>query len=1104
MNAFNGSPAPVRLRIDDRPSAPTPRGQALPVASSALPRLSWSLPVVRQGQAQSGYQIRACGQDEDPRDAPALWDSGRVDSDQTAHVAWGGTPLRAYCRVRWTVRSWDERGAVSAWAEPVEFPVGPLTEADWTARWIALPPTHAARVEFTLPGPVRSAHLYFAAHGLVRAVLDGTPVNAEACDPTRTALGRAAARGYDVTAILRSGTAGHALAIAVGIGHYRAVRSAVHLLAEFVVELTDGRVVRVGTSQDWRHGPTSVVREDPLYLEERDARIPDDWGAAGFDDSRWAPVAAVTDPPSVRPDSGPPVHAVEARVPTRLAGEAVVFDVGENIAGRSRVRVSGAPAGTRVEIVHAEKLGPGGVDTRNIRMPQDHERERQVVALTCAGTEDDIAEAWFGYFGFRYVEVRGLPPGARVEVTVSTIHSLVPQTGFISTDDPLLDRLVAMALRTQLNNLHGHPEDCPTREQSGWTGDAAVSAEAAFAHLDLAGVYRHWLGDLVADQREDGAIPSVSPHVLGETNVQPPDPVWGAALTEIAVQHWRHVGDESFVRAYLPAIRRWCDWQLDTVEDGLVRGADISFGADWLALEQTPPVLLQTAAVIRSLRALAELEQAAGDAASVITRTKQADELVAAARSRLCDPVTGQWANGSQGSSAIALCSGLVDDAARESTVDALRAAVHASDGRLRTGYAATQSAVRALADAGGAQLLAAVHQAAQPGVGAMLADGPGTFWETWWIDDDNSGVASLDHIGLAAPFAAWVWNHVAGVRVEAGGLVTFGPRLLGPVRRVRARRDTVRGPLEVEWELVGTVLNARLLVPVGCTVAVDLPATAMTVDGVSADGAVMLPAGEYRIRAELAGLDVARPAIGAGPDIAPGGRVDLPILVSGDGDVEVSEPGWGATVLNGRLAVSAPDDAPVGATAVVSLGPARRVVRVGRSQLWLHDAGWSAESAVVRVRPETVVCGPVYHEPIPGPTLDVIGSPRAAGDPEWLTLRLALPANLTEAWFAFAHLDLCDAGLPGIAIRPTLTLTSSDGTQVSAGARPMPASWTRIAVDLSAWAGRASVIGVAVGVSWTSRHDPARGPQPASTTGPFPLRFRMARVGWTSAPRTW
>ncbi len=1158
------SPAPVDPRAEDQAPAAFPPDRFVPVLTSGTPALSWVVPLVRRGQRQRAYQVRAWPAGGDP-DHGLLWDSGRVESPDSVYVPWGGAPLRPLSAARWAVRVWDEHDRPSAWSEPADLETGPLGDDDWAAGWIEVPARHAARHRFTLPAPPVRARLHLTAQGLVRAHLNGRPVNPDSSDPSRTERHVALYRTYDVTDLLTAGD--NAIALVTGTGKRRDKEAAPRVFAMLVAEQPDGSRITVGTGAGWRHGPTSVVAEENHYLEHHDGTRPDDWDRADFDDTPW-PDCTVAGPadrlPRVLPDPGPALRVVRERTAVEIGrpGPGVrVFDVGENLAGRSVLSLAGVPAGTVLEAVHGELLDADGrVCTTNIRLPHDVERERQVLRHTARGTDGERAGVWFAYHGFRYVEVRGVPDGARLDVTARALHTDAPRTGTVTSDDPLIERLVDAAARTQWNNLHALPEDCPTREQQGWTGDASISAAAATAHLDMAGAYRKWLRDLRDGQRADGAVPAIVPQL--EDEAAAPDPVWGSAYNVLVREHYLRYGDLAVVREHIGPLRRWADHQLSLVgPDGLVTEVELSYGFDWLALRQTPAVLLQTGAVIASLRDLADLEDALGEKTEAATRRAAADRLAEAARTLLRDPVTGRWANGTQGSAAVALATGLASGPDEEAALLAeLAAAVHDGGDRVTTGFSATQSLVRALGGGpvrpgaaadhwrpgAGQALLAALHQPEQPGIGAMLAQGPGTLWECWWIDAENTGTGSLDHIGMGAPFAEWVWRRLAGIEPDLAGpgyaRFTAAPQPVPGPDRVRGEVRTVRGTVAVGWER-GTPdgtpgITLSVTVPVGSEAVIRVPGGAsapvradgvtlgpgeephphLAVTGRDGDDLLLLaPPGAYEITC-AALPDPPHPLLGAAPSARPGVPVRVPLApgvraASLRADITgewTAEPVGGAGDA-AAVRVTAPSGAAPGTTARLTVGDGaravERTVRVGTGASWLSDGtgagGWRAASDGASVEAlEDMVCRPVFHEPMPGTVLRVAGDPR---DPrEWRTVRLELPepADLTAARFAYAHVDQCVPAPPGSLLgRAVLRLIAADGS-VREGRldRPLPAGWNRVAADLAdgpdgtgAWPGRSAVVAVEVAV----HH-----PEAAGT--PFPVSFHLGRVGWTSAPRTW
>lgn len=116
-----------------------------PLGIDALPpRLSWKLQATNpkaRSLKQSAYQVLAATSPELLVEGKAdLWDSGRVDSDETLGIAYSGNPLESNERCHWKVRVWDENGQESTWSEPAMWSMGLLKAADWKAKWIAAQP----------------------------------------------------------------------------------------------------------------------------------------------------------------------------------------------------------------------------------------------------------------------------------------------------------------------------------------------------------------------------------------------------------------------------------------------------------------------------------------------------------------------------------------------------------------------------------------------------------------------------------------------------------------------------------------------------------------------------------------------------------------------------------------------------------------------------------------------------------------------------------------------------------------------------------------------------------------------------------------------------
>ena len=105
------------------------------------PRLSWTIAVGadERGARQAAYRVLvASSLEELAAHRGDLWDTQKVDSDQTNQLVYAGTPLQSQMQCFWKVMVWDEVGKASDWSEPASWSMGLLNPDDWQAGWIGL------------------------------------------------------------------------------------------------------------------------------------------------------------------------------------------------------------------------------------------------------------------------------------------------------------------------------------------------------------------------------------------------------------------------------------------------------------------------------------------------------------------------------------------------------------------------------------------------------------------------------------------------------------------------------------------------------------------------------------------------------------------------------------------------------------------------------------------------------------------------------------------------------------------------------------------------------------------------------------------------------
>ncbi|GAB5405660.1 MAG: hypothetical protein Aurels2KO_38910 [Aureliella sp.] len=97
------------------------------------PVFSWKLPVSEAIQSQTAYRI-VVSDTADPKQL--IWDSGKVDSEQSVWVSYGGPAFGSRQRLAWKVKFWGAQGAASNWSSDATIEMGLLNNSDWHADWI--------------------------------------------------------------------------------------------------------------------------------------------------------------------------------------------------------------------------------------------------------------------------------------------------------------------------------------------------------------------------------------------------------------------------------------------------------------------------------------------------------------------------------------------------------------------------------------------------------------------------------------------------------------------------------------------------------------------------------------------------------------------------------------------------------------------------------------------------------------------------------------------------------------------------------------------------------------------------------------------------------
>jgi alpha-L-rhamnosidase len=810
------------------------------------PRLSWQLQSSQRAQTQTGYQVLvASSREKLAANMGDLWDTGRLDSDQSIQVEYQGRPLRSAQTCFWKVRIWDKDGNLSRFSDPASWEMGLLEATDWRGHWIArdTDTNEAAapllRRAFRLDSPVAQARVYICGLGYYELHINGKKIGDHALDPGFTRYDkRALYVTYDVTQALHQGS--NAIAVILGNGWHNVQtrafwgfdrapwRAAPKLLMELRLRLADGRTAVVPSDERWKTSRAPITTNSLYSGESYDARLEQPgWDTPNFDDANWTPAQIVSAPQGrLAAQTMPAIKITGTLNPVQISQPKPglsVYDFGQNFAGFARLTVAG-PAGTRITMKYGERLAADGtVDQTAIAryvVALDPSQEFQTDHYTLGGHGTESWQPRFVYHGFQYVEVTGAPgPLTLTNLAGCFVHSDVAEAGRFSSSDHTIDRIWTAGRWSYLSNLEGLPTDCPHREKNGWMGDAHLAAEQGLLNYDAAGVYEKWIVDIADEQRPDSRqVPGLAP-TSGWGFPWGNGPAWDSAFLLVPYYLYEYRGDTRALTSHYPALREYVD--------SLERGSKddiIDWGRnDWdSAGSDTPADITSTAYFYQDALIVAKAAELLGRRDEARKYQALAARVKSAFNRKFFHPDTGSYGNGSQTSLSCALYQGLVEEPFRAAVTSNLAARVRQSDNHIDTGILGAKYLPAALTENGRADLAwDIVTQRTAPGWGGWMESGANTLWEQW----DGSG--SHNHIAFG-DILAWFDKALAGLNPdpEFPGFkhTIFKPHVVGNLRWVKASYDSMYGPIQCAWAIKNGRFTYEVSIPPNTTATVYLP----------------------------------------------------------------------------------------------------------------------------------------------------------------------------------------------------------------------------------------------------------------------------------------
>lgn len=827
---------------------------------SPNPRLFWKFANSERGQKQTAYQILVASSEKHlARDNGDLWDSGRVTSEESIQIPYGGGKLSSSQQVFWKIRAWDARGKVSAWTKPATWAMGILDDADWQAKWIAAGDTNIPSIllrhEFAVKPSLRRALVNVCGLGQYEMTLNGKKVGDAFLSPGWTKYDKTCLYDtYDITEDLRRGK--NAMGIELGNGMYNVLGGGrftkfkgsfgpQKAIAQIRLEYADGSAETIGTDGNWRVSPGPIMFSSIYGGEDFDARlVQSGWDKIDFDDSKW-PLAQVTAGPGgmLRGLScaAPPIREFEIHRPVAThstMNDDVVFDLGQNAAHVPKISVTG-PAGSKVRLIPSELLDAEGAANQS-SMGGGHRGY-----VSCEYTKaTDGEETWspkFFYVGCRYVQAHFTPATANGALPhIKSLVGIVIQSsskpvGEFESSNTLFNRIRKLVRWAQRSNMVSLMTDCPHRERLGWLEEDHLNGPALRYEFNLAQLFTKTINDITDSQLTNGLVPTTAPEytifrTAGDTNYLRnafgDSPEWSSTFILVPWQQYEFDGDLNLFRMHYDAMKDYLNYFGSRAENHIV-----NYGlGDWYDVgpkkpgvsQLTPIALTATAFYYQDVEIMERVATLLGNNDDAKNYSELAKKIRTAFNEKFYDPTNRFYATDSQCANALPLVMGLCEPSNSAAVVDAIVRDVRSHGNGLTAGDVGYRYLLRALADGGRSDVIFEINnQSDKPGYGMQLANGKTSLTEAW------DGGSSQNHFMLGQ-IQEWFYHDLAGIQSEAESpgfkKIVINPQPVGDVTWVKASYDSIRGKIVSNWKREGKNLTLDITIPPNTTATVFLP----------------------------------------------------------------------------------------------------------------------------------------------------------------------------------------------------------------------------------------------------------------------------------------
>ncbi|MED0874650.1 family 78 glycoside hydrolase catalytic domain [Bacillus mobilis] len=790
---------------------------------SKFVKISWQLESSNRNVNQLAYQLQVA---KDKEFVNILFDSQKVETNQSLHIPIDSFPYKAETRYFYRVKVWDNHEEESSWSKVAFWETGLKGQHNWSGDWIAAKKERTQVMSFhksfSIKKSVEKARLYITSLGVYEASINKERIGDYYFTPGWTSYDkRVLYQTYDITDLLKDEH--NTISVLIGNGWYKGPLTMHHvrnyygerrtIIAQIHITYEDGTKEKIVTDDTWKVTSSPILYSEIYEGEVYDARLEESGqeleDVEVIEHSKQIIVAQENE--SIRK-----MKIIKPISISKLPNHEWLIDMGQNMVGWVRFTVRHVYMGQKIELHHAEILNEdGSFYTGNLR------KAKQKIVYIAKGEEGETFEPHFTYQGFRYVKISGLTqPPQIADYEGVVLHTDMEKVTELETSNPLINQLHHNVEWSQRGNFFDVPTDCPQRDDRlGWTGDAQMFIGTATQIMNVQSFFKKWLQDLSLDQNVNGAVPLVIPDAFGKRADFDLDTSggWGDASIICPWVHYLHYGDVSILKEQYESMKKYIDYIRSQGENEYLWDTGYHLG-DWLALDTKPDVFeggtdkyfIATAFYAYSTSLLRRIAEILGENTDAKYYAELQGNIVQSFQNEFVTP-NGRLISNTQTAHVLALLFELVNNNVKEKVFNRLIELLKENKNHLTTGFIGTPYLNLILSKFKRHDLACKLllHED-YPSWLYQVKKGATTIWEHWdGVKEDgtlwNDSMNSYNHYAYGS-IVEWIYRYIIGLEVDetkpAYKHFYIQPHFDSNLEWIKVKRETAYGEIKIEWRV--------------------------------------------------------------------------------------------------------------------------------------------------------------------------------------------------------------------------------------------------------------------------------------------------------------